>query len=237
MAIVSSLISAIVLDYLSTQGIFLALSRGHWTHWVSGLSLERPFPQTILGDIYHILSGMLLVFTNSFPRGFLTISMRWRHTMGFLRRNQRITSISYFPAASAWFSRHHGILEDMYWFDKLGKGLWQSGGSPNDHMFPTMGKLPNLLYHDCLLWLSLGWLFATPWTAAHHAPLSMEISRQDYWSGLAFPTPTFGFLHLDPGMRTVTPALGNSARTRCIYEEYNRSGHWSRFDRASLVSQ
>jgi hypothetical protein len=36
---------------------------------------EPPFPQIILGDIYHILSEMLLVFTNSFPRGFLTISM------------------------------------------------------------------------------------------------------------------------------------------------------------------
>ena len=26
-------------------------------------------------------------------------------------------------------------------------------------------------------------LFATPWTVAHQAPLSMEISRQEYWSG------------------------------------------------------
>ena len=32
-------------------------------------------------------------------------------------------------------------------------------------------------------------LFATPWTVAHQAPLSMEFSRQDYWSGLPFPTP------------------------------------------------
>ena len=28
------------------------------------------------------------------------------------------------------------------------------------------------------------WLFATPWTVAHQAPLSMEFSRQEYWSGL-----------------------------------------------------
>ena len=32
-------------------------------------------------------------------------------------------------------------------------------------------------------------LFATPWTAASQAPLSMEFSRQEYWSGLPFPTP------------------------------------------------
>ena len=27
-------------------------------------------------------------------------------------------------------------------------------------------------------------LFATPWTAAHQAPLSMRFSRQEYWSGV-----------------------------------------------------
>ena len=32
--------------------------------------------------------------------------------------------------------------------------------------------------------LSCVWLFATPWTAAYQAPLSMEISRQEYWSGV-----------------------------------------------------
>ena len=32
-------------------------------------------------------------------------------------------------------------------------------------------------------------LFVTPWTAAHQAPPSMEFSRQEYWSGLPFPSP------------------------------------------------
>ena len=32
-------------------------------------------------------------------------------------------------------------------------------------------------------------LFATPWTAAHQAPLSMGFSRQEHWSGLPFPSP------------------------------------------------
>ena len=41
-------------------------------------------------------------------------------------------------------------------------------------------------------------LFATPRTAAHQAPLSMEFSRQEYWSGLPFPSP--GDL-LDPGIK------------------------------------
>ena len=32
-------------------------------------------------------------------------------------------------------------------------------------------------------------LFVTPWTIAHQVPLSMGFSRQEYWSGLPFPTP------------------------------------------------
>ena len=31
-------------------------------------------------------------------------------------------------------------------------------------------------------------LFATPWTAAYKAPLSMGFSRQEYWSGLPLPS-------------------------------------------------
>ena len=30
---------------------------------------------------------------------------------------------------------------------------------------------------------------ATPWTVAHQAPMSMGFSRQEYWSGLPFPSP------------------------------------------------
>ena len=47
-------------------------------------------------------------------------------------------------------------------------------------------------------------LLVTPWTVAHQAPLSMGFSRQEYWSGLPFPTP--GDLH-DPGIESVSPAL------------------------------
>ena len=32
-------------------------------------------------------------------------------------------------------------------------------------------------------------LFETPWTVVGQAPLSMEFSRQEYWSGLPFPLP------------------------------------------------
>ena len=37
--------------------------------------------------------------------------------------------------------------------------------------------------------LSHVWLLATPWTAAHQAPLSMGLSRQEYWSVVPLPSP------------------------------------------------
>ena len=36
--------------------------------------------------------------------------------------------------------------------------------------------------------LSRVWLFATPWTVAYQGPLFMGFSRQEYWSGLPFPS-------------------------------------------------
>ena len=40
----------------------------------------------------------------------------------------------------------------------------------------------------CAQLLSSVRLFATSWTIVHQAPLSMEFSRQEYWSGLPFPS-------------------------------------------------
>ena len=37
--------------------------------------------------------------------------------------------------------------------------------------------------------LSHVWLLVTPWTVAHQAPLSMGLSRQEYWSELPCPPP------------------------------------------------
>ena len=51
------------------------------------------------------------------------------------------------------------------------------------------------------------WLFETPWTVAHQAPVSTEFSRQEYWSGLPFPSPED---LLNPGIKPgslVWPAL------------------------------
>ena len=53
-------------------------------------------------------------------------------------------------------------------------------------------------------------LFATPWTVAHQALPSMGFSRQEYWSGLPFPSP--GDLP-DPGIEPRSPTLQADALT------------------------
>ena len=52
--------------------------------------------------------------------------------------------------------------------------------------------------------LSHIWLFATPQAVARQAPLAIEFSRQEYWSGLPFPS--HGDLP-DPGIEPRSPAL------------------------------
>ena len=47
-------------------------------------------------------------------------------------------------------------------------------------------------------------LFATPWNVAYQSPLSMGFSRQEYWSGLSFPSP--GDLP-NPGTELWSPTL------------------------------
>ena len=45
-------------------------------------------------------------------------------------------------------------------------------------------------------------LFATPWTVAHQAPLSMGFLKQEHWSGLPFPPPGDP---PDPGLKPASP--------------------------------
>ena len=47
----------------------------------------------------------------------------------------------------------------------------------------------------CAKLLGLVQLFATPWTVAHQAPLSMGFSRQEYWNELSFPSPKMEVLN------------------------------------------
>ena len=60
--------------------------------------------------------------------------------------------------------------------------------------FTTSATLETPNIHTLLLLLPLSrfshvWLCATPWMAAYQAPPSLRFSRQEYWSGLPFPSP------------------------------------------------
>ena len=76
-------------------------------------------------------------------------------------------------------------------------------------------------------------LFPTPWTVAHQAPLSIEFSRQEYWSGLPFPLP--GDLP-NPGIEPGSPALradalpseppGNPLRVKTYADKPRQLATW-----------
>ena len=57
-------------------------------------------------------------------------------------------------------------------------------GNPSGVSFSTFTCAPVLFQSFRRVWL-----FATPWTVALQAPLSMGVSRHEYWSGLPCPPP------------------------------------------------
>ena len=76
-------------------------------------------------------------------------------------------------------------------------------------------RLPGVC--ECVKSLSHVQLFATPWTVAYQAPPSMGFSRQEYWSGLPFPSP--GDLP-NPGIEPRSPAFQADTLTSvhfCLY--------------------
>ena len=69
------------------------------------------------------------------------------------------------------------------------------------HHFSAMGPLAKFVV---IVVESLSRLFVTSWTVTRQAPTSVGFPRQEYWSGLPFPSP--GDLP-DPRIKPMTPAL------------------------------
>ena len=107
----------------------------------------------------------------------------------------------------------HGILQArvLEWV-----AMPSSRGSSDPGMEPSALKSPPLvggLFITSATWLfrkwkwsllSRVWLSATPWTVAYQVSQSVEFSRQEYWSGLPFPSP--GDLP-NPGIEPGSPVL------------------------------
>ena len=70
-----------------------------------------------------------------------------------------------------------------------------------------MVNILSIHFSSCVL--SHVWFFLNPWAVASQAPLSRGFSRQEYWSGLPFPSP--GNLS-DPGIK-----LGSTALARGLF--------------------
>ena len=72
--------------------------------------------------------------------------------------------------------------------------------------------------HKCYLpaCVPVQWFFVTLWTVAPQAPMSMGFPRQEYWSGLPFPSP--GDLPY-PGIECISPALTDEFFTHCATRE------------------
>ena len=100
----------------------------------------------------------------------------------------------------------------------FGSGAFQANGTP-------YGKGEKVKVKS----LSPVRLFATLWTVTYQAPPSMGFSRQEYWSGLPFPSP--GDLP-DPGIEPGSPALHANALTseppglprKCLLNALEKAG-------------
>ena len=101
---------------------------------------------------------------------------------------------------------HPTISSSVIPFSSCPQSFPASGSFPMSQLFASGGQSigvspsASVLLMNIQDWSSLGWtgwisllshvqFFGTPLTVAFQAPLSMEFSRQEYWSGLPFPSP------------------------------------------------
>ena len=115
-------------------------------------------------------------------------------------RPYKLSKVSYFPLSlkmenmgdylifSWWFS-YHKLMMSLSVLHQV--NVWAYTWTKN-HLFYI--SVSHSVMSDPV----------TPWTVAHQAPLSMEFPRQEYWSGLPFPSPRD---LPDPEMEPRSPAL------------------------------
>ena len=78
--------------------------------------------------------------------------------------------------------------------------------------------------------LSFVWLFVTPWTATLQAPLSMEFSRPEYWSGFPF-SPAKNLLN--PGIEPRSPVL----KAGSLLSEPSRKSYFTKWNKSDRERQ
>ena len=99
----------------------------------------------------------------------------------FNQIHQRFTKYHKIPCKEILCFLKHKHTQTQIWLKSENK-MKQGKVKPSMGLFYYVGMC--MLSH-----FSRVWLFVTPWTVAHQAPLSMEFSRQEYWNGLPYPPP------------------------------------------------
>ena len=105
---------------------------------------------------------------------------------------------------------------------------------PRKSTIPISIPFPNLLL---LLLRRFGhvWLCATPQTAAHQAPPSLWLSRQENWSGLPFPFPMHASMLSRFSRVQLCAALWTAAHQAPLSIWFSRQEYWSRLPFPSPV--
>ena len=107
------------------------------------------------------------------------------------------------PGSQKWISKSTDVQASLVkchsWLNSRKRNLWMRRAS----------CIYYTIYVSAYM-LSCVQLFGTPWTVARQASLFIRFTRQEYWSGLPFPSP--GDLP-DPGIEPVSPALAGRLST------------------------
>ena len=103
------------------------------------------------------------------------------------------------PCCRGWLYQASDIKQDIIFKGSITSGF----GFSKLSLVPTYRHRLSAFYCNAVMALNRVRLFATPWTVAYQVPPSMGFSRQEYWSGLPFPSP--GDLP-DPGIEPRSPA-------------------------------
>ena len=122
----------------------------------------------------------------------------WQHGAEWFWGHEPQPALTQFRASLSWLPKGPG--GEQTWGDSC---VWMQGGG--DEVLQgilSSQTADQTVVHVHLL--SPVWPFATLWTIAHQVPLSMVFSRQEYWSGLPFPSA--GDLS-DPGIEPISPTL------------------------------
>ena len=107
-----------------------------------------------------------------------------------------------------WFPFHHFLPAAAAAAAKLLQ-LWPNLCDPIDES-PPGSPVPGILQARTLEWVAIAFsnsgkwkvkvkslsrvrLFVTPWTVANQAPLSIGFPKQEYWSGVPFPSPVYQY--------------------------------------------